>query len=225
MHVSNRTKSLTVQRDQSPRTLIKLITLYLSFIANNRGLEILSSVTSDVHRQKCVAYLPSIASQTLPLTGLDSLLFPRDNAIVGPTGPDVTLVSTPCSSMSVLQSSALVSLYSAYDVISIDGFLLQILAHSLSLATTGSKFWPSMARSTITSNCELLVTKATSSRRTLTARSSSLWCVEYIRLMTTVNDILSVSEVRQGSLPFTRWDLFFCATRRVSRSSKDHSCP
>jgi Glutamine amidotransferase domain len=40
-----------------------------------------------------------------------------------------------------------------------------------------------------------------------------------------LNNLLSVSEIRQGSLPFTRRDLFFCAARRVSRPSKDHSCP
>jgi hypothetical protein len=88
--------------------------------------------------------------------------------------------------MSVLQLSALVS-FSALDVDLIDDFLVQIPAHSLSLAMMGSKFWLSMARSTITSNCELLVTQATNSKRTLTARSSSLWCVEYALLMTPMN--------------------------------------
>ena len=50
-----------------------------------------------------------MASQTPPLTGLDLLLSQRDSATVVPTGPDVTLVSVPFSSTSVLQLSALVS--------------------------------------------------------------------------------------------------------------------
>jgi len=149
-----------------------------------------------------VAYLPSIASQTPPLTGLDLLLSPRDSATVVPTGPDVTLVSARCSSMSDLQLSALVS-FSASDVVSIDYFLVQIPAHSLSLAKTGSRFWPSTARSTITLNYKLLVTQAANSRRTLTARSSSPWCVERIAYITPTDNLLSVSEIRQGSLPFT----------------------
>jgi Glutamine amidotransferase domain len=68
-------------------------------------------VTSDAHRQKCVAYLPSITSQTPLLTGLDSSLSPRDSATAAPTGPGVTSVSALCSSMSVLQLLALVSSY------------------------------------------------------------------------------------------------------------------
>lgn len=71
----------------------------------------LHPVTSDAHRQKCVAYLPSITSQTPLLTGLDLSLSPRDSATAAPIGPGATSVSAPCSSMSVLRSLASVSSY------------------------------------------------------------------------------------------------------------------
>ena len=67
--------------------------------------------------------------------------------------------------------------FPASDIVLIADFLVQIPARSLSVAKTGSKFWPLMARSTITSNYELLVTQVTNSRRTLTARSSFPWYV------------------------------------------------
>lgn len=52
-----------------------------------------------------------MASRTPQQTGLDLLLSPRDSATVAQTGLGVTLVSAPCSSTSVLQSLASVSLY------------------------------------------------------------------------------------------------------------------
>lgn len=201
-------------------------------IANNRvtrtGNFVSSDcpVTSDVHRRKCVAYLPSIASQTPPLTGLDLLLSPRDSATVVPTGPDVTLVSAPCSSMSVLQLLALVSFFR----------IRYCLDRQLSGPDTGAQpLFSEDGKQILAVNGEIYnhikLRAACGPGYKFKTHSDCEVIIPLVRTVypsydpTPMNNPLSVSEIRQGSLPFTRRDLFFCAARRVSRPSEDHSCP